>query len=56
MTSRGVHPIVALVTTVYDTGVKLTKAAMAEIEAQIARRRGLAKWFVDIIPAAERDG
>jgi hypothetical protein len=53
---RSVHPVVALVSAVYDTGVKLSKAAMADIEGQIARRRGLAKWFVDIIPAAARDG
>jgi transposase len=56
MTWRGLHPLVELVTTVYETGVKLTKAAMAEIEAQIARRPGLGKWFVDIMPAVSRDG
>lgn len=55
MTWRSLHPVVALVTTVYETGVRLTKAAMAEIEAQIARRPGLDKWFVDIMPAANRD-
>jgi hypothetical protein len=56
MTWRGVHPVVELVTTVYKTGVRLTKAAMDGIEAQIARRPGLDKWFVDIMPAAGRDG
>jgi len=55
MTWRGLHPVVELVTTVYETGVKLTKAAMAEIEAQIVRQPGLGKWFVDILPAAYRD-
>jgi hypothetical protein len=55
MTWRSLHPVVELVTTVYETGVRLTKAAMAEIEAQIARRPGLGKWFVDILPAANRD-
>ena len=55
MTWRGLHPVVELVTTVYETGVKLTKTAMAEIEAQIVRRPGLDKWFVDILPAAYRD-
>lgn len=55
MTWRSLHPVVELVTTVYETGVRLTKAAMAEIEAQIVRRTGLAKWFVDILPAANRD-
>jgi transposase len=56
MTWRGVHPVVTLVTTLYDTGIKLSKAAMAEIEARLVRRLGLAKWCVDILPAAERDG
>ena len=52
MTWKGVHPVVELVTTVYETGVSLTKAAMERIEAQIARLPGLEKWFVDITPAA----
>jgi hypothetical protein len=55
MTWRGLAPVVELVTTVYKTGVKLTKAAMAGIEAQIARQPGLDKWFVDITPPAGRD-
>jgi transposase len=55
MTWRGLHPVVELVTTVYETGVRLTKAAMAEIEAQIVRRPGLDKWFIDILPTANRD-
>lgn len=52
MTWKGVHPVVELVTTVYETGVSLTKAAMERIEAQIARLPQLEKWFVDITPAA----
>ena len=56
MTWRSRHPVVELVTTVYTTGVRLTKAAMAEIEAQIARQPGLDKWFVDILPAVGWDG
>ena len=56
MTWQGQHPVVGLVTTVYETGVKLTKAAMAGIEAQIARLPGLDKWFVDISPTVCRDG
>jgi transposase len=55
MTWRGLHPVVELVTTVYETGVKLTKAAMAEVETQIVRRPGLDKWFIDIMPAVCRD-
>lgn len=56
MTWRGLHPIVALITTVYATGVRLTTAAMNAIEAQITRQPGLEKWFVDITPATCRDG
>jgi hypothetical protein len=50
MTWNGKHPIVALVTTTYHTGVKLTEAAMEAVEAQIKRWPALGKWFVDIVP------
>ena len=56
MTWCGLHPVVELVTTVYATGVTLTKEAMDLIEAQIDRLPGLDKWFVDITPSALRDG
>jgi hypothetical protein len=52
MTWKGTHPVVELVTTSYKTGVKLTKAAMQAVEAQLTRRPGLEKWFVDICPMA----
>lgn len=52
MTWKGQHPEVELVTTTYQTGVKLTKEAMALVEAQITRLPDLGKWFVDIAPAA----
>ena len=48
MTWNGVHPVVELVTTTYQTGVKLTKEAMGRVEAQLQRLPHLAKWFVDI--------
>ncbi len=51
MTWKGLHPLVELVTTTYYTGVKLTKQAMDDIEAQIVRLPGLDKWFVSISPA-----
>ena len=51
MTWKRIHPVVDLVTTIYHTGVRLSQAAMAEIEAQIVRLPGLEKWFVDITPA-----
>jgi transposase len=37
MTWNGVHPVVELVTTTYQTGVKLTKEAMDRVEAQLQR-------------------
>jgi transposase len=52
MTWKGIHPVVDVVTTTYHTGVRLVKAAMELIEAQITRRAGLDKWFVDITPSA----
>jgi hypothetical protein len=52
MTWKGMSPVVELVTTTYQTGVKLTKDAMRLVEMQIQRLPGLDKWFVDIIPPA----
>lgn len=48
MTWKGNHPVVELVTTTYQTGVKLTKAAMKVVESQLERVPHLEKWFVDI--------
>ena len=58
MTWKGKHPLVALVTTTYQTGVKLTKEAMQAVETQLQRLPHLGKWFVDIVfpSAAVRDG
>ena len=50
MTWKGIHPIVTLVTTTSQTGVTLTKEAMAAVEATIKRLPHLGKWFVDIVP------
>lgn len=55
MTWKGLPPVVNLVTTPYRSGVKLSRAAMDKIEAQLERLPGLEKWFVDITPAALRD-
>lgn len=52
MTWNGIHPLVELVTTIYETGVRLSKDAMAQIEAHIQRLPGLEKWFVEITPSA----
>jgi len=48
MTWKGKYPLVALVTTTYQTGVKLTKEAMDAVETQLQRLPSLEKWFVDI--------
>src|SRR5207244_3804835 len=48
MTWKGNHPVVALVTTTYQTGVKLNKEAMQVVETQLQRLPSLDKWFVDI--------
>src|SRR5260370_8503984 len=45
---KGKHPVVALVTTTYLNGIKLTKKEMQGIETQLHRLPLLAKWFVDI--------
>jgi hypothetical protein len=50
MTWKGKHPIVKVVTTVYQTGVRLTQAAMKELEQRVQRLPTLGKWFVDIVP------
>ena len=50
MTWSGLSPVVELITTVYKTGVSLTKADMNLVEAQITRLPGLEKWFIDIAP------
>jgi transposase len=48
MTWKGNHPVVEVVTTTYQTGVKLTKKAMKVVETQLERVPYLDKWFVDI--------
>ena len=45
---KGHHPVVKLVTQVYETGVKLSQKAMNELEKQFQRLPGLEKWFVEI--------
>jgi len=50
MTWKGNHPMVKVVTTVYQTGIRLTQAAMKELEQRVQRLPYLGKWFVDIVP------
>jgi transposase len=49
MTWKATHPVVELVTSSYQTGVKLTKEAMDVLETQLQRLPSLEKWFVDIV-------
>jgi transposase len=49
MVWKGTHPVVELVTTAYQTGVKLTPRAMQALETRFQRLPGLDKWFVDIL-------
>jgi transposase len=49
MVWKGSHPVVELVTTTYQTGVKLTQKAMKALEAHFERLSDLGKWFVDIL-------
>ncbi len=51
MTWKGKHPIVTLVTKIYEKGVKLSKKAMAAYEERIKRMPGLEDYFVDIDPS-----
>jgi Rhodopirellula transposase DDE domain len=48
MTSKGKHPVVELVTSIYQRGVQLTKQAMDTLETHLQRLPSLGKWFVDI--------
>jgi transposase len=48
MTWKGQHPVVEVVTTVDQTGIKLTKQAMEQVETHLKRLPDLDKWFVDI--------
>ncbi len=50
MTYNGIHPVVEIVKKTYQTGVKLTKKAMEELEKRLERLPGLEKWFVLIRP------
>jgi Rhodopirellula transposase DDE domain len=50
LTFKGKHPTVNLVSQAYETGIKLTQAAMADLEKQFHRLPGLEKWFVEITP------
>lgn len=50
MTWCGLGPVVTLVTTVYKTGVRLSKAAMEALEQRLERDPVLGRWFLTIRP------
>lgn len=56
MTWKGKHPSVELISTTYQTGVRLSQKAMAALETQVNRLPGLGKWFVEIRPAILDNG
>lgn len=51
MTWKGEHPVVTLITRIYQNGVRLTKKAMAAYEKVINRKPELEDWFVNISPS-----
>ena len=50
MTYNGRRPVVKMIDKVYQTGVRLTKEAMQQLEKRFQRLEGLDKWFVRIQP------
>lgn len=50
MTYNGFSPIIRLVETIYQTGIRLSAAAMSNLEKRFQRLPGLEKWFVRIVP------
>jgi Rhodopirellula transposase DDE domain len=55
MTWKGKHPVVRVVETIYNKGVRLKPKEMKALESEVVRLAGLGKWFVEI-PAKVRDG
>lgn len=51
MTYNGFSPIIRLVQTVYQTGIRLSTRLMADLEQRFQRLVGLEKWFVRIVPS-----
>jgi transposase len=50
MTWKKRHPVVQWLTKTYETGVRLTQKAMAQLEQRLDRLPHLPKWFVHISP------
>jgi hypothetical protein len=50
LTFKGNRLTVSLVTQAYETGVKLTQTAMADLEKRFHCLPDLEKWFIEITP------
>ncbi len=50
MTWKGIKPIVHVIDALYNTGISLTKKAMAPYEERIKRAEHLPKWDITIEP------
>ena len=55
MTWRGLGPIVRETATVYERGVRLTKAAFRTIATRLTRSATLPKWSLTIQPKEPGD-
>jgi hypothetical protein len=50
MTWRTLHPLIGAVTTTYERGVRLTKAAFGPFERRLIRSQSLPRWSLKIQP------
>ena len=50
MTWKGIQPVVCLLDRVYETGIRLTKAALRPYQQRLCRSETLSKWSVTIQP------
>ncbi len=50
MTWKGIQPVVRLLDRVYETGIRLTKAALRPYQQRLRRSETLPKWSVTIQP------
>jgi len=48
MTWQQKHPVVRLVTQTYESGVRVSKQAMKDVEQKLSRKQHLPSWFIDI--------
>ena len=53
MTYKGHRPMVRKINKMYQSGVSLTKRAMASIERSLKREKGLESWVITISPVPD---